>query len=316
MQPKSNGSVGVILSGAFINEEMVAEYGLLPPAFLPFSQRRLFEHQVKALGPWVDSILLTVPESYTVNSADESWLSAHLVRVISVPDGLTLGESVSHTIIVAGLQGCVYILHGDTLLPDLHDFKPDSVAVAPAQGAYRWGRADQNNNDEDVLVGLFSFSSAHEFLLALELTRRNFEDALVRYSAEFPLKRVKILSWLDFGHLQNLYLSRKHARTERYFNNLNFGERSVFKTGKSFAKIKAESDWYESLPPRLRLYTPPFSDGTASATTSATNTAPTYTTCSSSGNTRKNLGSQSQPLASSSSESVGLTQLQASKIWM
>jgi hypothetical protein len=136
MKTIADGIVGVILSGAYVSDELVAEYGLLPPAFLPFGQRRLFEHQVEALSPWVDSILLTVPTSYELHRSDKNWLSANKVRVIPIPDGLSLGESVSYALIVADIQGCVYMLHGDTLLPDLHDVKTDSIAVAAQKRPY------------------------------------------------------------------------------------------------------------------------------------------------------------------------------------
>jgi len=258
MKTSADSIVGVILSGAYVNDELVAEYGLLPPAFLPFSQRRLFEHQVEALSPWVNSIILTVPASYKLHHSDKNWLSAHKVRVITIPDGLSLGESVSYTLIFADIQGSVYMLHGDTLLPDLRDFKTDSVAVAAQKGSYLWGRVGHEDDSHNVLVGLFSFSSADKFLVSLEVTGRNFVDAIVNYSTKLPLQRVEVSTWLDFGHLQNLYRARKHSTTQRHFNSLEFEDKSVFKTGTNIAKLKAESDWYENLPASLRIYTPPF----------------------------------------------------------
>jgi hypothetical protein len=113
-------------------------------------------------------------------------------------------------------------------------------------------------NEDDgrsVLAGLFSFSSARNFLVSLELTGSNFVDAIVSYSTKFPLQRVDVGTWLDFGHLQNLYRAKKHSTTQRHFNSLEFEERSVFKSGTNTAKVKAESDWCESLPAYLRIHT-------------------------------------------------------------
>ena len=63
MKSFSEHKIGLVLSGAYVNDELVAEYGLLPPAFLPFGQRRLFEHQVRSLTPLVEVIFLTVPRA-------------------------------------------------------------------------------------------------------------------------------------------------------------------------------------------------------------------------------------------------------------
>ena len=258
MEAVAQHKIGLILSGAFVNDELVAEYGKLPPAFLPFGQRRLFEHQVSSLAPLVDSTYLTIPQGYSMHQSDINWLSHNQVHVVQVPHDLTLGESISYALITQEITGTLYLLHGDTLITEIKDFPEDCVAVSEVQGAYQWGNIEGDSIDQLVLAGFFSFSSAQKFLLELERTDRNFIQAISSYARTNPLQRIKVGNWLDFGHLQNLYHARKSATTQRHFNNLDFDERSVFKSGKDLAKVKAESDWFETVPPRLRLYIPPF----------------------------------------------------------
>lgn len=42
-------SIGLITSGAFVNQELVAEFGLLPPSFLPLGVGRLYDMQIDSL---------------------------------------------------------------------------------------------------------------------------------------------------------------------------------------------------------------------------------------------------------------------------
>ena len=258
MKSFSEHKIGLVLSGAYVNDELVAEYGLLPPAFLPFGQRRLFEHQVRSLTPLVEVIFLTVPQKYSVHQSDINWLNNNQVQIIRVPDDLTLGESVAYALITQEITGSLYLLHGDTLITDIEDFPMDGVAVSESKGAYQWGKIESDSNDHLVLAGLFSFSSARKFLVELERNDRNFVQAISSYDSSSPLQRLKVKSWQDFGHLQNLYHARKQSSTQRHFNNLAFDKRTVFKSGDNVAKVKSESDWFETIPPGLRLFVPPF----------------------------------------------------------
>lgn len=39
----------LIMSGGYIGTDMVAEFGMLPPAFLPVGNTRLYEYQIARL---------------------------------------------------------------------------------------------------------------------------------------------------------------------------------------------------------------------------------------------------------------------------
>src|ERR1700739_4905918 len=87
-------SLGLITSGAIINQEMAAEFGRLPPSFLPLGNARLFRLQAEALRPMVDRIILSLPQSFHPPACDMRLLAELGVIIVRVPEGLSLAESV------------------------------------------------------------------------------------------------------------------------------------------------------------------------------------------------------------------------------
>ena len=60
--------IKLIASAAYVDQELAAEFGRLPPAFLPIGVSRLYEAQVPAIcgGP----VFLTLPESFEPHAVD------------------------------------------------------------------------------------------------------------------------------------------------------------------------------------------------------------------------------------------------------
>ena len=69
-------SVALIASAAYINQEMAAEFGPLPPAFLPLGNARLFCLQAALLRRLADRIVLSLPQSFQI-ATRVSALSQH-----------------------------------------------------------------------------------------------------------------------------------------------------------------------------------------------------------------------------------------------
>lgn len=94
----------LIMSGAYVGQELESEFGRIPPSFLPLGNRRLFQHQV-ALAPQGVKVYLSLPESYVVSEIDLQWLEQNQVTIIATPDGLSLGHHWwRHSILVALTQ--------------------------------------------------------------------------------------------------------------------------------------------------------------------------------------------------------------------
>lgn len=62
----------LITSAAYVGPEFQAEFGKLPPAFLPVGNKRLFRLQTQAIKTAFpgESIWLTIPESYSLSTQD------------------------------------------------------------------------------------------------------------------------------------------------------------------------------------------------------------------------------------------------------
>lgn len=238
--------------------EIAAEFGQIPPAFLPLGQKRLFEHQVAQLSLWARELVLTIPDQFEVPVSDQEWLDENNVSVLRVPEGLSLGASVQYSLVASEAWGAIVLLHGDTLLPKLRSFPLDAVAVASEQGAYRWDRLENEHQHDVVMAGLFSFSDGRHLVNSLELMQQDFTEAIVSYSDSKILESLPTDTWLDFGHLQNLYRARRLFSSERSFNSVCYTERSVIKSGSDVQKIESEIFWFDNLPSTLRVHTPPF----------------------------------------------------------
>ncbi len=266
-------SVGIITSAAFINPEMSAEFGLLPPAFLPVGNTRLFKYQAELLRKLADRVVLTLPESFVLSSYDEHLLKALDVDTIRIPDGLSLAESVMLAIIqsINGDEPIV-ILHGDTLFLGLEEFPLDRISAHYRDHPYPWavvsGRGpliiaplgEGNRSDAAIVSGLFSFSHGLAFLKCLARARKDFLSALNAYARQYPEFSAidNCGEWLDLGHLNTYYDSRRTLTTQRVFNTLSIARNTVSKTSAQRHKMDAEASWFEALPSSLMPFVPAY----------------------------------------------------------
>ena len=263
----------IITSGAYIESQLEAEFGKIPPSFLPLGGIRLYQHQNKLLKPFFKKILISLPEDYKVPTQDLSELNKLGMHVIYVPISLSLGESILYVLNTQN-ENCdehISILHGDTLIEDIDFTLTDIVSVAPSQLDYQWGRVvvgngqihDPTNYKTDILFeemkvlsGWFSFRSKQLLIDSIVKKNNNFLDGLFEYSKKQKLIYIEAEKWFDFGHSDTYYQSKKKITTQRFFNELEFTKRSVKKTGNDANKIDSEAKWFENLPLSLRMYTP------------------------------------------------------------
>jgi hypothetical protein len=255
--------ITLITSASYVADELAAEFGQLPAAFLPVGHNRLYDLQVAILGPGVH---LTLPESFALPAADGERLAALGVNVLRVPDGLSLGHSVLYALEVIGDTPAIRILHGDTVIYDIPE-GDDVLAMGDAPDAYHWGKVPEDSDDlapdaaqtpPEVLAGYFSFGDGVAFRRCLAVCRGDFVGAINRYDRASELRRHKVASWLDCGHLQTYYRSRCAMRIQRSFNDLTISYSVVEKRSTDTVKLAGEAAWFETIPTALRLYTPAF----------------------------------------------------------
>jgi hypothetical protein len=264
--------VVLITSAAYVEPELEAEFGHIPPAFLPLGNRRLFVHQRAAFGDVPTRILLSLPDDFTPEVMDLDLLRQLGIEVVPVPGSLSLGQSVVYVINVTATAGCqLSLLHGDTLIPGLDLQQQDVVSVsADVPPGYRWGYIEAANGRLDLcdpdskaqtavaLSGYFAFGDTARLVQSITRRGGKFLEGLADYSQAHPIETIATKQWFDFGHVNTYHQSRQAVTTQRAFNTLVASRRDISKSGTNPRKIEAEARWFEALPPAMRVYTPAF----------------------------------------------------------
>lgn len=246
----------LIASGAFVNPEFRAEFGLLPPAMLPLGNKRLVEHQIALLKRTFpnEKIAISLPETYSITPNEQRIFVQSKVHILAVNPALSLKEAMAE-----GLLKLEYsheplrVLYGDTLILDL-PMGPNCIALAETEDTYDWeyeGAPDQ----AQVWCGYFSFSDPTKLQSVLK-SSPNFIAAVRAYALACEQQHIRVQHWLDFGHINTYFKSRARFTTQRSFNALEIADGSVRKTGEPHKKIEAEMLWFESIPRRMRTYIP------------------------------------------------------------
>lgn len=263
-------SLRVITSAAYIDQELAAEFGYIPPSFLPIGVTRLYEAQIAKLGS--SHVFMTLPESFSIPDFDAKRLEDLGVTVVPVPDGLRLGESVLYAInyIAPPTTAVIKILHGDTLIEDLPDDDGNVFAVSSEGDDYSWASTtmadgkvaalevvsagEAQNPSQPVACGYFSFANAPQLIRALTRSRGDFVTALNIYCQQISVEARHVECWRDFGHIQTYFKSRRAISTARAFNSLKISSFAVSKSSMDKAKMRAEINWLQSVPPELAPY--------------------------------------------------------------
>lgn len=259
----------LITSGAYISPDLSSEIGRLPPAFLPVGNKRLFTLQLEQLKEINGDIYLSLPADYEVNPYDRSSLENLNVTLIQIPSDLSLGEAILYCWNSTGKQyHKLQILHGDTLIQKLNIHTLDMVSIAQNQGFYHRATVSRGNlskgmikdawasDDEWVLSGYFAFSKPHLLIQGIVKNHGNFIQGLKHYTQLTPLFGQESGTWFDFGHINTFFQSRTFITTQRAFNEMRISPRTVTKASNKANKMRAEANWFSSLPGELRIYTP------------------------------------------------------------
>lgn len=265
--------ISIIASGAYVSSELIAEFGRLPPAFMPLGVGRLYEMQIASLKqgmPEDAPIYITLPESFKLPDHDLEFFEAQGVTPIFVPDGLELGASIVFAINSIGSYSTGFrLLHGDTLLDRLPSGQ--NIVASHAEGDdYCWAAINhsgtrinsleiikatsENQLNRPVACGYFTFSSCSDFVRLMVCHNYNFLDGLNAYNRLHPMQMASIEHWYDFGHLQTYFHSRRMVTTARAFNSLQITRNYVKKLSTDHFKMQAEANWLTHIPAEARPY--------------------------------------------------------------
>lgn len=262
----------LIMSGAVVDQELAAEFGPLPPAFLPVGTRRLYELQMEALGTR-GGFHMVLPEAFQVPEHDARRLAELGVEILPIPEGLRLGEAVVYAInSVASGEGPVHILHGDTLIGAPPLDRADVIVGGPRLSEYAWaemrlgddGRVlalettaagEEGHEGWPIAAGYFAFASSLGLVRSLTRMQGSFIEGVNHYLAEHAVEVAEAERWLDFGHLQTFFRSRLAVTTARAFNTVRIDGLTARKTSDDRGKIRAEAHWLNAIPASVQIHT-------------------------------------------------------------
>ncbi len=271
------GEICLIMSGAYVDAELAAEFGRLPPSFLPVGSSRLYELQVAAFGGR-RPIHMTLPEGFQPPPEDLRRFAELGIEVLELPRGLGLGQAVVAALErIGGEDRRLHLLHGDTLIPAPPLGRDDVISAAADSDAYSWAEITLDGDrvkgiatapagasrdlSRPIAAGYFGLSSGARLAQAIMLRRGDFIGGLDAYAQERSVTAVPVADWLDFGHVQTYFRSRRAVATARAFNTLRIDGRTVRKSSADGAKMRAESAWFRELPPSLRIFAVNLIDG-------------------------------------------------------
>ena len=258
----------LITSSTYVTPDLMAEFGKIPPAFLPLGNKRLYEYQIPLFKSLGDKIILSLPQSYQVQNAKN--LQQENVKIAYVPDNFSLRESIIYCInLNLPLNETLHILHGDTLFEFLEFSKDNALSIGKAKDNYQWCYLFDDyqstftfatpikKDRELIFTGYVSISHPYVFVQNL-IKESSFLKALKEYSKSYPFEYIENNTWLDFGILTTYLTSRGYFFASRHFNSLSQTQGYICKNSQWKEKIGAEIFWFENLPQELELYIPRF----------------------------------------------------------
>lgn len=245
----------LITSAAYVAPGLSAEFGNLPPTMLPVQNRRLYWHQLTIFEKLKEDVIVSLPKDFQIDRYDAEILRNYNVRVVYVPNKLSLGASIVYVLNVLGRTNePLRILHGDTLIKDFpSDY--DVMSISRAEDNYTWAQVDDSDKGM-VLAGYFSFSSQTDIIRNITENDNSFVDGVNAYIKEHNANLRPVNDWLDFGLANSYYRSKSKMTTQRIFNGLRIDKYSVTKSSRDINKIMAEANWLENIPTRMKHYVP------------------------------------------------------------
>jgi hypothetical protein len=248
----------LITSGAYVDSELYAEFGRIPPAFLPVGNRRLFTYQARRHGARHAQVVMTVPGDFALDEADAACLEACGISLYRTETGAALGWAVHDFLSTHGVTGPIEILYGDTLIDDPPRAGSDWLAVGQTDEYYDWyHEVPRHGQPGGIWTGMFAFSDPAR-LRELLAEGGDFIASVVAYERQVGLAHWPVAHWLDFGHVHTYFDSKRTVTTQRHFNQLRVSDGVVTKTGDDSGKIAAEAEWFERAPRAVKPFLAPY----------------------------------------------------------
>ncbi|HMZ46117.1 MAG TPA: hypothetical protein PLU36_04885 [Chitinophagaceae bacterium] len=203
-----------------------------------------------------EQVYISLPKSFNINIADEKLLIENNIKIIQVPDNLSIGLSIFYSLNkIKERDEPIRILYGDTLITNLPLFS-NFYALGKPEYNYEWASINNNEVSNLTYSGYFSFENIYQLIDSLYACDFDFIKSIKHYKSLCNVKEEICNNWFDLGHINSYYRSKSKLTTERAFNAITIEERVLTKTGDNHQKIEAEAFWFEQLPNEIKVFAP------------------------------------------------------------
>ena len=137
-----------IISSAYLKEGMQAEFGKIPPAFVPLHNKPIFEHQINSIGNQYNKIFLSLPEKYKVEPSIQILLQQKKVQTVEISPRLSVSEVIikilKNIITINNFNGAT-IIFGDTVIKNYINNTSDTYSCHTPKTNQNWTYLDTYN---------------------------------------------------------------------------------------------------------------------------------------------------------------------------
>ena len=247
--------MNLILSGRYIDGEIKYLFGDIPPIILPLKNKELIYYQLDLFENNAETVL-SIPVSFNIPLNLSRYLESLAVTVIKTEEKLTLNEVILYILSsIEPADNKLNILLGDTLYKTIPKFE-NGLIVSSNYQYYNWDFFSVPGKAKQAITGYFSFNN---LALLKELCKKHssFSDLINQYFIQTTCQVIENKNeWLDLGHYNAYFQSKRNFTTERAFNNLEVKNYSVVKKSTLDKKIIAEIEWYRNVPKDIKIHLP------------------------------------------------------------
>ncbi|MDR9381797.1 MAG: hypothetical protein RI560_09040 [Natronomonas sp.] len=273
----------LVPSAVLVPDELKFDLGPIPTGMIPIDGRPALDHIGERYNEYDPDMYVAGREAIDRLDAHLSQ-SAHDWTLLEVQDTSSLGETLAQSLrAIADMRpvadATLYVNFADTIVsPVGHNVATDSISYAKNDYAYRWTSFTSDRNrrissvtekfttvfdkPREVFTGQFKFTDAAAFCSALEAAgdRESETDqfylALQEYLDGREYELLEAETWRDIGHLDTYYRNKRLSLNVREFNEVDVTTNTIRKTSDNTEALRAEIEWYEKLPQKLRPYVP------------------------------------------------------------
>lgn len=269
----------LVLSAKLVEAELQNILGKIPPVMIPVERKLVVDHIISKSGDKFSKIVFVTHESKNLvkQHIQEKKYDVNICELDAIND---IGYSIDYALKwLNNLKKIdkLTILFADTFIEEIVQYEDDIVLFSLTEESVRWTTFE---NSEDLVIfdkkerningcyksfiGYFNFTNVECFkynlensLMETELPMDSFYRALQYYSKTNDVKFVKYNNWLDLGHSDTYFNTKKDVES-RCFNSIEIDkERGILKKT-SIEKVKFinEISWYLKLPNSLKYLTP------------------------------------------------------------